>query len=1150
MSDSQKFISRNRAPRVQIEYDVEIYGAQKKMQLPFVMGVMSDLSGKSEVDKGAVADRSFLEFDVDNFDSRMRAMKPRAAFSVPNTLTGEGNLSVDLVFEKMEDFSPAAVAAKVEPLRKLLEARRQLDNLLTYMDGKAGAEDLLEKLLKDPTTFRALALGGGDAPDKTDAAFEALKSATPDQVQARDTSQQDALDALRATPQAPESDDDPEQDILAALADSANDIDDTPPPDPLAGIEFDAVEEEAEEADPLANLEFDVEEEAEEVDPLANLEFDVEDEAEEEDPLAGIEFDTVEEEAEEADPLANLEFDVEDEAEEADPLAGIEFDTVDEETEEADPLANLEFDVEEETEDEGPLAGIEFDAMEEESEEADPLANLEFDGEDESEDEDPLAGIEFDAVEEEAEEADPLANLEFDVEEEIEEADPLASLEFDVEDEAEEEDPLAGIEFNAVEEEAEEADPLADLEIDVEDEGEEDPLAGLDDAGDEEALADIDLDDGDPTDDEGGEPDDSEAQPAKPEFTPDFGTMDAPALKDEAGARRKFRIAVLGDFSGRGNRGDLETGEALGKRKGFKLDFDTMEQVVQRFRTTLTLPLGNDGTAVEVELNELDDLHPDELFENVELFSELNMLRSNLKSGRNLDAAIARMQSWGDEFGSFKLRSRKRAKGSAAPADMRLSDFQNLIGDTAPRAEASEASDLISRIIGPQIKAADDAGTEEMIAVVDRAISAAMGSVLHHPDFQTVEAAWRSIELLSRRVETSAELEIVVYDLSVEEFTADLASVENMAETGLFDMLVEKPRLDESAGPISAVVGLYTWEETPTHAEVLARMARICAHMDAPFISAVSTGYLALKPEDRHPLTIKTWDALQALPEAKYLGLATPRFLMRMPYGKKTDPIDAFAYEEFNTRDGMRSLLLANPAVQVAVLLAKTKSDQGAKMRLGSVLALDDMPFHYMTDQYGDQVALPCTERLLNVRTAADTVARGFMPVLSVQGQNVVKLGSFHAVGGGELLGIWSGEDAKQLGTVAGEDVSIGLSSTGEAGAPDEGGTKAPAPAKSGGGDDDDDDDMDLGFDMGGDDDDDMDLGFDLGGDDDDGGFDLDMGNDDDGDMDLDLDALMSGDDDDDDGGLDDLLSGFGDDDDDDDDDDIDLDLDALLGDL
>jgi len=156
-ASSQKLIARNRAPRVQIEYAVELYGAEKKVQLPFVMGVLADLSGKPTEPLPAVDDRKFLEIDVDNFDSRMKALKPRAAFQVPNTLTGEGNLSVELTFESMDDFSPAAVARKVDSLNKLLEARQQLHNLITYMDGKSGAEDLVAKLLQDPALLKSLA---------------------------------------------------------------------------------------------------------------------------------------------------------------------------------------------------------------------------------------------------------------------------------------------------------------------------------------------------------------------------------------------------------------------------------------------------------------------------------------------------------------------------------------------------------------------------------------------------------------------------------------------------------------------------------------------------------------------------------------------------------------------------------------------------------------------------------------------------------------------------------------------------------------------------------------------------------------------------------------------------------------------------------
>jgi type VI secretion system protein ImpB len=161
----QKFIKQNRAPRVHIEYEVETFGAMQKVELPFVMGVMSDLSGKSHVEKKVLADREFSEFDMDNFEQRMGAIAPRAAFNVDNTLTGEGKVAVDLTFKTMQDFSPGEIAKNVPALAKLLETRQQLNDLMLYMDGKDGAQDLLDKVLKDPAMMAALAAAKPQEPE-------------------------------------------------------------------------------------------------------------------------------------------------------------------------------------------------------------------------------------------------------------------------------------------------------------------------------------------------------------------------------------------------------------------------------------------------------------------------------------------------------------------------------------------------------------------------------------------------------------------------------------------------------------------------------------------------------------------------------------------------------------------------------------------------------------------------------------------------------------------------------------------------------------------------------------------------------------------------------------------------------------------------
>ncbi len=157
-NSGQKFISRNRKPRVHITYE-DPYDAERLVELPFVMGVLADLSGNaSQVAKPDMNERKFLDFDMDNFDKRMGAIEPAVSMKVANKLGGDGGekLSVNLKFNKMDDFSPAAIARQVPATAKLLQAREQLTNLLRYMDGKVGAEDALKKLLADPELMAAM----------------------------------------------------------------------------------------------------------------------------------------------------------------------------------------------------------------------------------------------------------------------------------------------------------------------------------------------------------------------------------------------------------------------------------------------------------------------------------------------------------------------------------------------------------------------------------------------------------------------------------------------------------------------------------------------------------------------------------------------------------------------------------------------------------------------------------------------------------------------------------------------------------------------------------------------------------------------------------------------------------------------------------
>ncbi len=175
--NSQAFIGRNRPPRVQITYDHETLGANRKVELPFVLGVMADLSGKGNAELPALGDRNFREVRQETFDDFLKKSSPAVQFAVPNKLTGEGRMAVELNFESMDDFSPAGVAKNVEPLRRLLDARSQLYSLLRYMDGKAGAEKLLNELLANPAKLKQLLEGRAEA--KTHAANKSESESGP-----------------------------------------------------------------------------------------------------------------------------------------------------------------------------------------------------------------------------------------------------------------------------------------------------------------------------------------------------------------------------------------------------------------------------------------------------------------------------------------------------------------------------------------------------------------------------------------------------------------------------------------------------------------------------------------------------------------------------------------------------------------------------------------------------------------------------------------------------------------------------------------------------------------------------------------------------------------------------------------------------------
>ncbi len=490
------------------------------------------------------------------------------------------------------------------------------------------------------------------------------------------------------------------------------------------------------------------------------------------------------------------------------------------------------------------------------------------------------------------------------------------------------------------------------------------------------------------------------------EYTVSFGRL-GNAKRAKPGPA--FRLAVMGDFSGRASKGVLETGADLAKRKPLKVDVDNLDALVERLKVSVSIPLSEDGTVTTVPIASMDDFHPDQLVENVPILKEMMTLRKNVGIWNKFPNVAGEVLGWHSE--TALPRPPRKARGSKIATDRKTSDFARLTG-RKPAAEA-ETYALIRRIVGPYIVPERDQGQEEMAGRVDVAMSDALRRVLHHPDFQSAEALWRGMEFLVRRIETNAKLQIVVYDISAEELAVDLAASDKLEDSALYSMLVEQPAQDANQGPLSLLAGLYEFEITPPHADLLGRMAQIAAAAGAPFVAGVGPDLLNTPMHDWHPLIKQAWESLRGMEASAYLSLNAPRFLLRMPYGKKTDPIDAFTFEEFTRQGGLSGMLWGHPALLTANLICETWQRDSKAMKIGSIATVDDMPVYIYYDTDGEQIALPCTDRMFTERQIAQISSTGVNPVLSMRGRPEVRMAGFTSLAGGTIAGRWAPKDVK-----------------------------------------------------------------------------------------------------------------------------------------
>ena len=514
-----------------------------------------------------------------------------------------------------------------------------------------------------------------------------------------------------------------------------------------------------------------------------------------------------------------------------------------------------------------------------------------------------------------------------------------------------------------------------------------------------------------------------------------FGKLDVDAVaslsQSSAAAEpdMPFRIGIFGDFSGRASRGVCQP-ESLAGRRLHSVDRDNFEELLARLQVGLSLPMPG-GQALPLDFREMDDFHPDRIYEQVEAFAALRQLRRKLHNPQTFAEAAAEVRGW------YKARAASAPAPSAPqPAketpsqptpeglfDQVLDEAQHRFAERPENARRSTQSQwdvLIADLVEPYLLPKTDPKQAEYVASVDAAVGELMRQILHHPQFQALEASWQALNLLVSRLETDADLKLFVWDVSKAELETDLTANEDLSQSGTYRLLVEQSVHVPEGKPWSLFVGDYCFGPTRSDAELLGRLAKIVQAAGAPLVAGADARLVGCPSLFRTPDpldwqfvpekdAVQAWASLRALPEAEWIGLAMPRFLLRFPYGRKTNPMEKFDFDELPGEPDHEGYLWGNPAFACACLLGQAFSRQGWNFRPGMINEIDDLPVHVYQSE-GESEMKPCAEVLLTDRAAEAIAARGLIPLRSVQNQGAVRVEEYLSIAASaaRLRGRWS----------------------------------------------------------------------------------------------------------------------------------------------
>jgi len=521
---------------------------------------------------------------------------------------------------------------------------------------------------------------------------------------------------------------------------------------------------------------------------------------------------------------------------------------------------------------------------------------------------------------------------------------------------------------------------------------------------------------------------------------------------DGGGGGGAFRILVMGDFSARAARG---VREGLAGRKRIAVDVDNWERVLGSFGAEVRIPAGEGEIALAPK--EIDDFHPDWLYSKLEVFRALRDLRQRLMDGSTFKSAADEVRSWagdlhgqdahathgqdahathgqdahathgqdarathgqdahatpaGQAQGEADLLGRllgQRPAGADA-ADSGAPKGASMAAGASGRTAAGAADSLIRGIVGPYIVPDRDKEQSALVACVDKAVAEQMRRILHHPNFQALEAAWRGVQRLVTHLETDEDLRLAVMDVSKDELSADVLAVDDLQTTAVYDLLVAQTLGTQGSKPWSVLCAAFAFDKTVLDAAVLGRLSKIVHAARAPLVAGAADRVagcqsIAAEPDPRQWTwrpdadAEAAWNTLRSLPEANWVALGLPRILMRQPYGQASDPVDGFDFEEIDAGSTHEEYLWGCASFALAEALGAAFADQSWDMAAEMFHDVIDLPAHIYRDADGDRQVKPCAEVCLTDRAAQAIQDRGLTALLSVQGQNVIRIRGIAAV--------------------------------------------------------------------------------------------------------------------------------------------------------